>query len=97
MGQEYDGMRSIEARMAALEENHRMLQNQFNGLKGSLEENTGALNEFIELGKALKFGLKFLGGVEKACVFIAKVAAALGIIIACWRYAVTQAIANSLK
>lgn len=78
--------------MIALERSHRLLQNDVNAMHLSMDSNTAALTEFIELGKALKFGLKFLGYVEKTAVWIAKVAAAIGIIVAAWKFLILEAI-----
>jgi hypothetical protein len=94
---DYDALRTMEARMTAQEQHIRQLQTQFNQLQTEMAMNTGALKEFIDLGKNLKVGLKFLGYVEATAVWVAKVATGLAIVYGAWKYAVSQAIAEILK
>lgn len=86
---------SIETRISALERGQRMLAADFVKLNNSVDENTGALREFIALGQSLKFGIKFLGIIENTAVWITKVALAFGTIIAIWKYIVIETITRA--
>lgn len=88
---------ALEARIHALEQQHLSMASDVQALKQSLDTNTIALGEFIELGKGLKFGLKFLGYVENVSVWIAKVAAASAIVWAAWKFLVKEALSNVIS
>ena len=83
--------------MSTLEERTRMMSTEATRLKDAVDSNTSSLQEFIELGKALKIGLTILGYVEKAAVFITKLAAACALLWGLWKFAVKEAIASLLK
>lgn len=83
--------------MSALEHSQGILRHNVDQLADRMDTNTAALNEFIELGKALKFGLRFLGYIEKTAVWIAKVAAAVGIIWATWKFIILAAVEQASK
>ena len=85
---------AMESRIIALEQQHLLMMNDVQVLKQSLDTNTVALNEFIELGKGLKFGLKFLGYIENTAVWVAKVATACAIVWASWKFLVKEALSN---
>jgi hypothetical protein len=92
MGGEYDAMRSLEARMAALEGKQRHMADDVMRLKLSMDSNTTALTEFIELGKNLKFGIKVLGFVESTAVWITKVALAGGTLWGIWKFIILETV-----
>lgn len=66
-------------------------------LKEAIRENNEALAEYIELSKGFKSLWKLLGFVEKVAVWIAKIAAALGIVWGIWVYLVQEALKGSPK
>jgi hypothetical protein len=85
----------FEKRLLALESGHRNMSADLVVLKDSLEKNTTALQDFIELGKGLKFGLKILGAVERVAVWVTKCAAALGVMWAVWKFLILEALQKS--
>ena len=94
MGDNYDAMRSMEARMTALEKEFNVLQANGKALRETVTENTEALKEFIDIAQGFKFGLKALGVMEICAVWVTKVAGAMVILWAIWKFGVMQAIAN---
>lgn len=86
-----------EARLHRLELQMQRTADDFEGLKLLVEKNNTNLEEFIDLAKALKIGMKFLGLLEKCFVFVTKASLAGGSIWAIWKYAVTQAIAQVFR
>lgn len=53
--------------------------------------------KIIEIYEGITVLIKVFAGIEKFAVWVAKVAAALGIVWAIWKFAIMQAIADSLK
>lgn len=94
MSHEYDALRSQEARMAHLEQEMSSLHIEVRVLKNTMDSNTAALQEYIELSKSFKIGLKFLGLLEKTAVWITKMAAAGGLVWGLWKFAIKEAIAE---
>jgi hypothetical protein len=90
----HDAVRSFENRMAKLEEDHKRMTDTYIQMKRAVDDNTTALQEFIELGKGLKFGIKVLGVIEATAVWITKVALAIGTLWAIWKYGVIEALRN---
>jgi hypothetical protein len=78
--------------MATLEKQFRGLNSDVLHIKEGMQANTEALREYIELSKHFTFTLKFLGWIESIAVWVAKVAAALGIMWGVWRYIISEAL-----
>jgi hypothetical protein len=93
VGQDTD-YHKLEARISKLEGKQVDLGREFLGLKQSINQNTKALSEYIDLSRKLKVGLSFLGLVERGAVWITKCAAAFGSTWAVWKFAVSQALAQ---
>lgn len=70
---------------------------ELNTLKASMDKNTEALSEFVELAKNLKVGMKMLGYVEATAVFVTKVAGGIVIVWAGWKFLVKEAVARMLS
>lgn len=81
--------------MSAQEQKLRGISSDVFSLKESMDANTAALQEYIELAKYFKYGLKFLGYVERVAVFIAKIAAAAGTVWAIWKFIILETISRS--
>jgi hypothetical protein len=94
MGHEYDAIRNMEARMTALEQQFSILQTNGQALRETVTENTNALKEFIDIAQGFKFGLKALSLMETCAVWVTKIAGAVVILWAIWKFGVMQAIAN---
>lgn len=88
---------SMEAKMALQEAKIVSLSAEVLMLKEAVDTNTSALLEYIELSKSFKFTLKLLGYIERAAVFISKVAIAVGTVWAIWRFLVLEAIQQASK
>lgn len=86
---------SIEARIQQLEHDYTMLTRDFAKLNASVTENTDALNEFIALGRNLKFGMKFLAAMESTAVWITKVALAAGVLLGLWKFLIIETLRSS--
>ena len=83
--------------MTALEQKLHGVSSDVCTLKESMDKNTCALTEYIELSKNLKVGMKLLGYIEAAAVWVAKVGGALIILWASWKYLILQAIQEARK
>ena len=94
MGDNYDAMRSMEARMTALEKEFNVLQANGQALRETVNDNTVALKEFIDIAQGFKFGLKALSLLETCAVWITKIASALVVLWAVWKFIIAQAIAS---
>ena len=92
MGHEYDALRNLEARMTASELRTHRLEDDFGSLKLLLEKNNTNLEEFIEISKGFKIGLRLLAWVESVAVWIAKVAAAFAVLWGAWKFLIKEAI-----
>lgn len=86
-----------EARLHRLELSMQRTADDFESLKLLVERNNTSLEEFIDLAKAFKFGIKILGFMEKAAVFVTKISLAGGTVWAIWKYAIKAAIAEVQK
>jgi hypothetical protein len=77
--------------------NHRLSRalDEFGALKLLLEKNNTALEEFIELGKTFKFGLKILNVIEKAAVWVTKISLAVGALWGFWKFVILETIKNA--
>jgi uncharacterized coiled-coil protein SlyX len=84
-------LNSLESRMKIQEAAMNTLRQDVLTLKQSLDSNTEALKDMIELSKNFKIGLKFLGVLETIAVFIAKIAGACVILWAMWKFAISEA------
>lgn len=87
----------INDRLAALEEWRHTMSTDVAHLTEAMERNTVALQDWIELGKGLKFGMKVLEAIQKIALWIASIAGACGILWGVWTYAVKEAIKQSVK
>jgi len=94
---EHELTKSVDARFKAQELRINRMYNDFDALKLLMEKNNTSLEEFIDLAKGFKFGLKILGGIEAAAVWISKIAAAVGILWAVWKFLIKEAIAHVSK
>lgn len=81
-----------QQRLTRLENQMLRATDDFGALKLLVEKNNTNLEEFIDLAKALKIGLKVLGFIEKTAVFITKVALAAGTVYAVWKFAINETI-----
>ncbi len=97
MSGDYEALRSMEARMKALEESNRNVLSQLSSVSEQMRDNTNALQEYIDLGKKLKIGLGFLGMLESVAVWLTKIGAAVALSWATWKFLVKEAIASVLK
>lgn len=79
--------RKLESRMLILEEQHIAIQT-------SMDANTKAIQEFIDISHGLKFGLKIANVIEAIAVWFAKIVAAGAIVWATWKFLVREAIAH---
>ena len=85
----------IETHENRIDELYRMLavtNASLEELTKRIDDNTASLQEFIELGKHIKFSISLLGYIERVAVFIAKMAAACAILWMGWRFAVKEAL-----
>lgn len=87
----------VEKQMLAHEEHFIELQNELRTLRDVLLTNTSAMQEYVEVARTAKYFFKTVKFIEAACVWIAKVAAAIGIVLAAWQFAVKQAIASAVS
>jgi hypothetical protein len=87
----------LEERILMLEQRLTHVFEDSAHLKAAMMQNTVALQEYIELAKTFKIGLKMLGWIERSAVWIAKIAAALGILISLWHYAIKEALEKTGK
>ncbi len=83
-----------DQRILRLEHTVQRQASDFEALRLLMEKNNTNLEEFIDLAKALKIGLKLLGWIEKTAVFITKVALACGTCWGAWKFLVKEAIAQ---
>lgn len=83
--------------MTALEQKLRGVSSDVFTLKESMDANTCALVEYIELSKNLKVGMKLLGYVESAAVWVAKVGGATVLLWAAWKYLIIHALSEARK
>lgn len=88
---------SLNTRILALETKQMHLLIETNTLKDAVNDNTTALAEWITLGKEFKLGLKVLGYIERAAVWVAKIATAAGITWALWRFGISVALEQLSK
>jgi hypothetical protein len=94
VGTEYDAMRNMEARIHSLEEHHAMMSTDFSALHQSMNANTAALQEYIDISQKLKIGLGILGTIERAAVWCTKVGAGAMLIWAAWKFVIKEAMAH---
>lgn len=94
MGQEYDALRSLEARMSRQEENCMRVAEDVEILQRAIHSNTASIQELITLAQGFKFGLKILGGIEAMAVWVTKLATATAVLWALWRFLVKEALAT---
>ena len=94
---EHELTKSVDARFKAQELRINRMYSDFEALKLLMEKNNTSLEEFIALAKGFKFGLKILGGIEAAAVWVAKIAAAFGILWAIWKFLIREALAHAFK
>lgn len=90
-------MKTLEARITALEQKVLVVSVEVLQLKESMDANTIALKEYIEISKQLKVGMKLLGYVEATAVWITKFSAAVGIVWAMWKYLILESVEQVLK
>lgn len=87
----------INSRLGALERKQMNMADDVMELKSSLDSNTNALQEFIELGKTFKFTIKLLGVIESTAVWITKVSLAATALWAVWKFAIVEAVKQANK
>lgn len=85
------------SRMEAVESLQRKAHMELQDLKNDISSNTTSLKEFIEIAGTLKVGLKLLGYVESAAVWLVKVGGAIGIVWAVWKYLIKETLENVNK
>lgn len=92
-----DVMRALEARMRAQDKRVIILQAQVATLQETLEANTKAIQEFIDISKGLKVGLKLLSLVESAAIWVTKIVVAFSVVWGTWKFLVKEAIAQAAR
>lgn len=83
--------------MHALEQKQLAMGGDVMTLKLSMDSNTEALREYIELSKHLKVGLKFLTYVEKTAKWFTTIAVAGATAWAMWKYIILATINEAVK
>ena len=94
MGHEYDALRNIEARMTKQEANFMQVSADVQELKRIAAVTNTSIAELIDLAHGFKFGLRILGAMETAAVWIAKMATATVLLWGVWKYLIEEAIAS---
>jgi hypothetical protein len=89
--------RIFNERLTALEKWQATMSADVVKLTEAMTRNTIALEDWIELGKGLKFGMKVLTAIQKIAIWVASVAGACGILYGVWVYAVKKAIEEAAK
>jgi hypothetical protein len=97
VGHEYDALRNLETRLANQEKLQMQCSADVKRLAEVVEANNVSLAEFVELGKALKVGIKLAGYVEAVIVWCTKVAVFLAGCWAAWKFLVKEAVAQLLQ
>ena len=73
------------------------LRAEIGELKSALQENTLISKDLIEVYEGLKSFLKVLSWAERFAVGLVKIAAAIGVIIALWKFVIQESIRNITK
>ena len=107
MSKEEEIMEYLKPLLARLEKEDRILRELKDNLRSvqeALTANTAAQaemkkqhDEMLVTYKAFKATVKVFGFVEAACVFIAKVAAAVGLVAAAWTYTIKKTLEGLLS
>lgn len=90
-------VKSVQEQLDESDTRMTSLNNSLVAMDSRLDKMTTQQNTIIELYEGITVLIKVFSGIEKFAVWVAKVAAAAGILWAIWKFTIIQAIEDSLR
>lgn len=90
----------MEQQLQHLAERQALTEEELHSIREILEDlrnTTKELKDLLEIYKSFKLATKVFGWIEKSSVFVAKVAGAVAVLWASWRYVISETIDQIVK